>query len=206
MSCTSSVDFIIKKQKNRTHFPLTFFQSGSYCLLSTCSVPGRVTGHRPATRMTRRDFPPQGIKDHEFHEDRARDMENHLLWADTYRRCHNPADVAHHQGNTCQVTVKYLLPPVRMVIIKNRREKHWWVEKRKPEYYGWSSHCGKEYVASSNTLKIESASNAASLLPSVFPKETKALSWNAICTPTSVAVLFTKTKAQKQPKHSSISR
>lgn len=50
-------------------------------------------------------------------------------------------------------------------------------------------------------LKIESASNAASLLPSVFPQETKALSWNAICSPTSVAVLFTKTKAQKQPKY-----
>lgn len=154
MSCTLSVDFVIKKQKNRTHFPLTFFQSGSYCLLSTCSVPGRVTGHRPATRMTRRDFPPHGIKDHESHEDREGTWKT--IFYEQTCIADNTILLTSLIIRETHIRWQWSIPFHRLRWLLSKIEESnigEFGEKRKLEYYGWSSHCGKEYRASPQKIK-----------------------------------------------------
>ena len=65
-------------------------------------------------------------------------------------------NVTNHWGNANQSTMRHLLRPVRMAVIKKKKQKVGAeVEKRKPWYtvggnVNWHSHYGKQYGGSSN--------------------------------------------------------
>ena len=107
-----------------------------------------------------------------------------------------------------KTTMRYYLTSVRMVIIKETRNNKCWQgygEKGNLLHGGnvnWNSHCEKQWGGLSKNLKIERELPYDSAIPLLytFLKKTKTLIRKDICTPMSIAALFTKAKIWQQPK------